>query len=443
VSIDASARVAYQGRHLRVEVSTDVFGTDAVRALLDVDDIHPLTTAASEPSTFELLDLAVALYVLDRSVQLRVAQVRRSFVLRLPVSDVIRWRRIVPLVGEWYEALTGDVVEVVPVDRGAAVGDHHRRASNFGFERGIDVVGLLSEGLDSLCGADGIARREERIALASVITNPKRSSQLETIKAALAAAHQRDLPHYALATRLRRQHKVREKSQRSRTVLALVTGMTIAHALGARRVECYENGFGLLNLPVPDLQYGSMSSQVLSPRHLPLWDRLSRAFFGPTIEVHFPNRYRTKAEMVRDLSEAGKRLVRQTSSCDRLLRLPDGILHCGTCGSCRYRQLAVALSGAVISDVPYAYRQVGKGPDTELVLRYHARMLGAALSQPDAWDALVRLQPEISNLPFSDDGRADKCRSENERRFRIRAGTLDVLRRHLDELQRWDAVRAA
>jgi hypothetical protein len=426
-----------------VELSTHVFGTEIVRAVLDVDDIHPLTTAASDPSTFELLDLAVALYVLDRSVRVRVGRIRRSFALHLPVADVVRWRRIIPLVGEWYEALTGDAVEVVPIERGAAVGEHHRRESNFGFEGGVDVIGLLSEGLDSLCGADGVIHRDERIALASVITNPKRSSQIDTIKTALAAAHDGELLHYALATRLRRRRKVREKSQRSRTVLALITGMTIAHALGAGRVECYENGFGLLNLPVPDLQYGPMSSQVLNPRHLPLWDRLSRAFFGPTIEIVFPNRYRTKAEMVSRLSEPGRRLVSQTSSCDRLLRLPEGVIHCGTCGSCRYRQLSVALCGASINDVPYAYQHVGDGPDAELVLRYHARMLGIALSQPNAWDALVRLHPEISTLPFSEDGRGDKRESDDGRRNRIRQGTLDVLRRHVEELQQWEAVHAA
>lgn len=437
--MDASARVAYHGRYLIVEISTEAFGCDAVRTLADVSDIHPLREAATDPSTFELLDAVLALYTLDRSVRIRSGQIRRNFGLRLPVADTRRWGDLGPLLSEWFEALTGDAVEISTIQSGTAIADHHRRQRNFEFENGVDVVGLLSEGLDSLCGSDAARGRNVRIALASVITNPTRSNQISAMLAGIG-----DPRHYSLRTNLCRKRIVRERSQRSRTVLALVTGMTVAHIVGAHRVECYENGFGMLNLPVPDLQYGAMSSQVLSPRHLPLWDRVARAMFGRTIMLDYPNRLLTKAEMVSGLSHEAQWLVAKTSSCDRLQRIKGGgVLHCGTCCSCRYRQLAIASSGSSMPDVPYAHRNVGTGPDAELVLRYRARLLAEALYGDDPWGALVRLQPELATVTLSDDGRDAVGESAEARRRRLCDGTVELLRRHVAEVQSWQAVRAA
>jgi hypothetical protein len=441
MTTSARGRVAYQGRYLLIEVATSAFATDRVRTLLDVNEIHPLTPMAADPALFEWLDLAVALYTLDRSVRIRAGQMGRVFELRLPVADVRSWRRHAPLVTEWYEALTGDLVELVPVERGAQA-DHHRRPVNLGLDAGADVVGLLSDGLDSLCGADAALRRGDRLALASVITNPLRRATIAKVTSVLERQLGATLPRYALATRMRRLGKG-EKSQRSRTVLALVTGLTVARALGAYHVDCYENGFGLLNLPVPDLQYGSMSSQVLNPRHLPLWDRMTRAFFGETIEIRYPNRFRTKAEMVRELSEIARVAARCTSSCDRPLRLPHGVFQCGTCGSCRYRQLAVACAEVPIEDVPYAYQHVGDGPDAERVLRYHAELLAGALAQAEPWPALVALQPELAAVPRSDDGRVGTFADDAHPRRAIESETVALLHRHVDEVRRWSAVHAA
>jgi hypothetical protein len=441
------AAVRYDGQRLAVTITRDPYAPNAVGALLNVDEVHPLTADAASPDLFELLDLTVAFYALDRSVERNPNNWVRNFEIEHPVSDVERWKRHVSLLAEWFEALTDDIVEVRPVPLPAHLRpEHHVRPANFGFDEGVDVITLLSDGLDSLCGLDAALRRPERHAFASVITNPKRAARIRNVIDGLSPSDRRPLSQYAVKTNLWQQRRVREKTQRSRTVLAIVTGMTVAKALGAGAVESNENGFGIMNLPVPDLQYGAMSSQVLNPTHLPLWDRVSRAFFERTIEVRYPNRFVTKAEMLRSLSEKARALVAVTSSCDSPIRKA-GLPDCGTCGSCYFRKLAIACSDIAIRDVAYANMRVGQGPNAARLLCYHAKLIEQALRERDPWTALVALYGDaLEGTSHSDDGRLSEHSwpALADHHAAIRDATIKLLWRHVGEVRRWqEYIRAA
>jgi hypothetical protein len=432
------ATTGFDGNNLIVEIDADVFGHSQVRARFDASNLHPLTHAATDPSLFELLDLCVAYYALDRSTRRPNNGFARRFTIRLPVADASRWQQHRDLLTELFLATTGDLVEVIPLQRNLD-GDHHRRPPVLPLDQGVDSVALLSDGLDSLCGADAISRDpSKRFAFASVVTTHTRLNRMNAVVHLAERQSGRTLSHHTVVTRLTQQIKVKEKTQRSRTVLAIVTGMTVAALLKAKRVECSENGFGLLNLPIPDLQYGAMASQVLQPSHLPLWDRLSRAFFGETIELYYPNRYRTKAQMVQNLSKDAMSLVRTTSSCDSEYRKKGvGVLHCGLCGSCRIRRRAIARSPIIVPDAVYAEQRMNRrDPDALLCLRYHAGLLDKALSARDPWEELVRLQPELALLPYSDDRRVHLPEREMASyREQIQTRTMALLRRHVSELQ--------
>jgi hypothetical protein len=440
------AAVRYDDSRLAVTIRRGPFADNLVRALLNVDELHPLTTKATAPDLFELLDLCVGFYALDRSVKRSPTSWVRHFEIEHPVADVAKWTQHAPLLREWFSALTDDIVEVLPIPlQQNARPLHHERQANLNLDDGVDVVGLLSDGLDSLCGLDAALRRPARLAVASVITNPLRGSRIRRVIDGLAG-HGRHYAHHVVKTNLNQERKVREKSQRSRTVLAVVTGMTVAQALGAMAVESYENGIGVMNLPVPDLQYGAMSSQVLNPVHLPLWDRVSRAFFGRTIEVRYPNLHATKSQMVAGLSMVARRCVPLTSSCDGAQRQGGrGVTDCGTCSSCRFRQLAIVCSGVPITDVAYAGLRTGNGPNAMRVLTYHGELLQEALRQPDQWTALVHLHPELADLPAAQDGRlrALSYAALNEHHQRTRALTIDILKRHVAELASWGVGRVA
>jgi len=432
-----SATARFAGNQLLVEIDADPFGHSKVRARFDARGLHPLTEAATDPALFELLDLSIAFYALDRSTRRPHNGFARKFTIRLPVAHPDTWRRHHDLLAELFLATTGDLVDIVPIQRNHD-GDHHHRQPVLTLDQGVDIIALLSDGLDSLCGADSASREPgKRFAFASVVTTHTRLKRMNRVVRLAQKQSGRDIPHYTVVTKLTQQVKVKEKTQRSRTILAIVTGMTVAALLNAKRVECYENGFGLLNLPIPDMQYDAMASQVLQPSHLPLWDRVSREFFGRTIELYYPNRYRTKSQMVQELSKDAIQLISMTSSCDSEYRKKGvGVFHCGLCGSCRIRRLAIAQSAVTVPDAIYAEQRMSRDPDALLCLRYHASLIREALAARDPWLQLVKLQPELTFVPYSDDTRLHL--SEHEmlaHREYIRTRTMALLRRHINEVQ--------
>lgn len=432
--------VRFDGNNICVDVESDAFGAKELVARFDASRLHPFTPSAAEKGLFDLLDYCIAFYALDRSTPRPNAGWTRRFVLRLPVSDPDLWRQHLGLIREWTYALTNDEMELIPVPR-RGEGQHHDRQQSLSLDGQYDAVGLVSDGLDSLCGVDATIRRSDRrLAWASVVSGlkgPKIKRIVEMSREVAALS----IPHFTITTSLsQRRHKAREKTQRSRTVLAVAMALTAAHAVGASFIECYENGIGLLNLPVPDLQFGAMSTQVLQPKHLPLWDRISKAFFGHEIQLRFPNRFVTKSEMIRALSERGRSMLPRTFSCDAPERVKKSkVLHCGYCGSCRFRQLSIFDAGDD-EDVVYAFvRRQDPKLDAAQLLHYHARLLGEAIASADPWTSLCRLQPELKGVEFSDDLRISARDSGSIQGVQqaIRESTIDLIRRHVLAVARW------
>jgi hypothetical protein len=442
---ETSASIDFKDNTIAVGVDTDPFGGREIIAQFDARRLHPFTAQASDPHLFDLLDFCVALNALDRFSRRPQDGWTRRFLLRMPVSDPQLWKRSSSLISEWIYALTNDEVEVIPVARGID-GKHHRRSPNLTLDEPVDKIGLVSDGLDSLCGVDAASRSTDcRYAWASVVAG-NRGPRIRRIIDLYATLAKGPVKHVTINLKIKNGNKAREKTQRSRTVTAIVMGFTAAYAMGARFVECYENGIGLLNLPVPDLQYGAMSTQVLHPKHLPLWDRISLAFFGRTIQLSFPNRFRTKSEMIRDLSPAASELLPRTFSCDAEARVKKKhVVHCGTCGSCRFRQLAVFDAGH-FSDAKYAYtvRRENK-IDAGRLLHYHAGLLSEALLGDDPWHVLCRLQPELCGVEYSDDDRLSNSNRESLRSHQesLRRQTMDLIRKHADSVSRWEEPHRA
>lgn len=433
------AGVHFNGHTIGVELETDPFGGKEIIARFDAHRLHPFTVQASNPNLFDLLDFCVAFNALDRFTTRPDEGWSRRFVIRMPVSDPALWKRHSSLVNEWIYALTNDEVEVVPIVRNSG-GAQHGRHPNLTLDDPVDVIGLVSDGLDSLCGVDAaLQNRDRRYAWASVIAGTRGPKIRRIVDLSRAIAKQR-LLHLTTDLKLKHGNKAREKTQRSRTVVAVVMGMAAAQAMSANTVECYENGIGLLNLPVPDIQFGAMSTQVLQPKHLPLWDRISSAFFGRTIELSFPNRFKTKSEMIRALSPEACNLLPQTFSCDAEARMKNGrVLHCGMCGSCRFRQLAI-FDADCRNDATYAFivREESK-VDAGHLLRYHARLLGEALASTDPWRSLCLLQPELRGADASDDCRLRNrdYQSVSMHRALLQRLTVALISRHVDSVSKW------
>jgi hypothetical protein len=405
--------------------------------------LRPFTEAAAEaPHLTELLEFFLAYYSADR-LALRSHQIwSRNFVIRFPVTDVAKWRSISSDLAKLVRQSTGDQVDLEFTPRKTNERHPDYRATHFELEepRATSVV-LLSDGLDSLCGAfEHLQQRQhERVAFVSLVTNNRKGARIHTVREALRRLRPRDVAFTEASLHLCDPPRAdeQERTQRSRTMLAIAAGLTVAAAYRASEVSVSENGMGILNLPVPGLQLAHHSSQVLHPTNLRLWKRVAVQILGPLAgRIDYPNRFRTKAQMCLELPQDAHPLIRSTSSCDRPDRY-DKNDSCGRCGSCIVRKLALSGAGLSAHDIAYSGRPASmrRGDfDAVLVQRHHAAAIDKALTEFDPWAALLRSHPTLHHL-FSEES------SENV--DHLRSSTLALLRRHVDEVFAYESQSRA
>lgn len=422
------AAITSRGFVIRVDDATIQSVVYAGRSL------QPLTDVVAEaPHLTELFEFFLVLYTVDRVVARRSQHWRRDFLVRFPVTDLAAWRSVATDLSTLIWDSMGDAVEFAFAQRGRV----HERFSQTNLaleEPRPTAVSLLSDGLDSLCGAFALLRQrpEERLAFVSITTNSRKQNRIGVVRDALQR-RSRNVTFCAANLYLSSPPRAQELTQRSRTMLAIAAGLTVAAGYGATTVHVAENGLGVLNLPVPGLQMRHHSSQVLHPANRRLWRCVASRLLGSG-DLSFPNRFRTKGEMCRDaLRDGGTELIRSTSSCDRPDRF-DPSDNCGRCGSCLVRKIALSNARLAGHDVIYSSRPPREQPapyDAATVQRYHAGVLNGLLAGPDPWPALVREHPTLLNV-FAADEAAEVPH--------LRAETIALLRRHereVHEYQGW------
>ena len=420
--------VQVKGEKLFVSIE----GNEAERLWYKTDLLSPLTDRALSPHLTELLEFFLALYACDRLVKRSPRSWKRCFNVRFPVADVARWNAAKYVIEQLIWQSMGDEVAVIPTRR--ADGDIHadRRASHLvlDYEQPATVV-MLSEGLDSFCGAYQAARaRNEHVAFTSIITNKRKWPRFATISQGLLAnIYTPGRLHFHNAEwHLEEAPRGQERTQRSRTMLAIATGLTVAYAYGTQRMIISENGMGILNIPNPALQSKHEASQVLHPSNMKPWRELSRALLnGAAIE--YPNRFKTKSEMCMELPEYAHEQIRETSSCDAPQRA-DAQQDCGVCGSCVYRQLALNQSGLSSYDTVYSSRPQKCFPyDPWDVLAYQAAELRKCLNESEhfgrQWDALIETFPTLQSSIVGEDS--------SERAHEVQE-TIMLISRHIKEV---------
>ena len=385
----------------------------------------PLTQISNAPHLLELFELCLALYAADRLIKRPPQSWGREIEVAFPFSKVGRWIDSRRLVEQLFYQTTGDKVILLPQERQAGETHADSRTQVFQLEHPErPSVALLSDGLDSLCGAlQALEERDGTIAFVSLITNPARQARINTIRAWIEQNYRGRVAFHQVGFHLLRPPKAQEQTQRFRTILAIAAGLTVCSAYGAEALTISENGIGILNLPVPNFQTQHESSQVLHPSNLELWQLVSSRTSGGA-RIDYPNRFRTKAEMCIRLPARARELIKVTSSCDSPQRI-DNISDCGVCGSCQIRQVALRTAG--LSSYDKAYLQEPRFSmrfEPRQILRYHARVLEECMRGGD-WASLARLQPTLAtsvDMPTASE------------RAHVISTTLDLLRRHTAEV---------
>jgi hypothetical protein len=170
----------------------------------------------------------------------------------------------------------------------------------------IEEVLLFSGGLDSLGGViqDGVLEKRP-VALVSHRSNSKISSrQKDLVEGVQAFCGKRPPLHVPVWV-----HKTgftgREYTQRSRSFLYASLALPVARVFGLSRIRFYENGIVSLNLPISEQALGTRATRTTHPQVLNGFAELFSLLVQQTFAVENPFLWRTRAEVVNLIGDAG------------------------------------------------------------------------------------------------------------------------------------------
>jgi 7-cyano-7-deazaguanine synthase in queuosine biosynthesis len=315
----------------------------------DVLAAHGLTLS---PVMADVLRLATAVYAADTRLERDAAFDRwtRHIELSLPVSDPALWDGAHGEAVAMLRFLTGDHWEIGFRPHPEGFAPAPRRAIEDQPLR-IDAVSLFSGGLDSYIGAVDELEKGLRVALVghhAQGTGATSSSQASCIAALRSHYDTTAIPFLQLWVSPAKGPKASsEASTRSRSLLFIALGLSVAVAASAKTLVVPENGFISLNVPLTNSRLGSLSTRTTHPHFIALVRQLLDAL-GVTVELVLPYRFRTKGEMVSTCSNQDllRRTATLTMSCSHpesnRFRARDPSAHCGRCFPCLIRRAALA-----------------------------------------------------------------------------------------------------
>lgn len=284
---------------------------------------------------------------------------RRQIALCLPVGDPAFWRQehICHALAEVLSFLTEDCWEFhfSPAPPEARQLTLDVDASTL--LRVPDSVVLFSGGADSLCTTvEAVAAHGHRPLLVSHRPAP----HLDARQRALAGALRDRLPQWSFPQLSfwvhHRGADPSETSQRSRAFLFAGLGAAVAAELGIGRVLLGDNGIVSLNLPFSGQLVGALASRSTHPRFLRLFNDFVAAVLPMAPRIENPLLFRTRAEVLAILAEAGcPDLLQETNSCSRGRARPASAPHCGYCSQCVDRRFGAIAAGLEEHDLGERY----------------------------------------------------------------------------------------
>jgi hypothetical protein len=143
----------------------------------------------------------------------------------------------------------------------------------------------------------------------------------------------------------------KEYTQRSRSFLYVSIGAAIARMLQIDRVRFYENGIISMNLPIAAQVVGGKATRTTHPRVIAGFTQLLRLVADGPFEVETPFVWKTKAEVVQLIAQAGcQDMIADSVSCTHTWELSTTHPHCGMCSQCLDRRFAVIAANVEAHD---------------------------------------------------------------------------------------------
>ena len=391
---------------------------------IKITDIAKIFTSLLPPRYVDLLEIASYVYAADCAVSRGTGFGRyayndpweREFKFVFPVRDYNFWKQqeVTTLLKRLLGFLSNDKIII----------EFQELRQDRSFQNYLDFHGseeherekpqrilMFSGGLDSLAGAVKEASSNSSLVLVShrsvAILNRRQIDLVSYLKEKFADVDFLHVPvwvnkHYKKATRSN------ETTQRTRSFLYSTLGFIVASKLYVRHVRFYENGITSLNLPIAEEALRARASRTTHPISLKYFSDFYSLVLGKSFVVDNPFLYKTKREVVEIISKHNcQDLIPFSCSCARTFPKPRNQQHCGTCGQCLDRRIAIIAAGLEKYDPEIDY-----GKDVFLSERkagYEKHVaagyvrISSELKDLDA-ESVYRSFPEIERFSRSEQG---------------------------------------
>lgn len=307
------------------------------------------------PLINDLVNLAREIYIQDILTRNNIND--RSLFVTVAVSDVTKWNKQKSLLTKLIKFMSHDNLNLNFTTE-TTHSFYIQQEIEFA-KPNFDAVTLLSGGLDSLCGVNYNLEHNIKSIYCSYKLNKFESKSLNTITKYLKEKHK--TAHFTFSNI---NIKKVVNTQRTRSFLFLSLACACADLYHIKNVNLYENGIMSLN---PGLK-SRTPTRTTHPNTIKMINELLDNL-NVDIKINHPFLFLTKGEMINNISDEFKNLIKHTNTCgmsrqNKKLVIRTG--HCGSCVPCLLRKISLSAydneAYDAEYDIPYNIKFIAKKP---------------------------------------------------------------------------------
>lgn len=302
-------------------------------------------------NAYDLLNIGLNIYAADQIVSRKIDGFKnwsRHFILHSPVHNLTEWENVKMDFENLLSFLSGDKWEIRFRQHTKAIISDKRKINN---PNGVEIVSLLSGGLDSYIGAVNLLEAGKKVAFVSHYKGGTAEKSAQNVLYELFENIYKNIPHQHHQFFVQPNQTLslanKEDTSRCRSIVFMVLGIALANSLGDDiKVNVPENGFISLNVPLTPTRLSSHSTRTTHPFYMNLFNKILTSL-NIKVELFNPFRFKTKGEMILECSnkEMIKSNFKTTVSCAH----PDRSrwegkkpgMSCGYCTPCIIRRAAL------------------------------------------------------------------------------------------------------
>lgn len=324
---------------------------------LELDQVGSQLNAQAPPRIVDLVEIATLVYVADQiqrrgadDVESMGAHWRRRLRFEISVRDLAFWKSgpVTEALVELLSFLSEDEYEFTFSQyQHPPTLDSYLTFGN-GTGNSPESVILFSGGLDSLGGVvERVVTGGENALLVTHESTTKLRTRHQTLRSMIDGAVKGTPPQHITVRINKKDQQEKEYTQRARSFLYAALATAIARLAGLEGIKFFENGVVSLNLPLSPQVVGARATRTTHPLVLTRMRRLFSLVAGVNFNVENGFLWKTKADVVRGLVDAGfGSMLSWSTSCTHTWTFSNAKPHCGECSQCIDRRFAVLAGGA-------------------------------------------------------------------------------------------------